>query len=216
MKPRSLITNLVIFSLTTGVFTGCTITEKQKLKITPSPVPTGAAEGKLPMSVALVLDKEFKTTGLKFQQAGFPWFVTQEVIFQAGPHLQRYAEDVTKALFTQVMEFDSADAAVGKTDIILVPRVAQSVIDLRNPVYWSVVVEWTVKDRAAQQKLWLTSIESKATEKGAIFGVKQKLTTVVQSCLDDLSQKTFNVFQQSPEMKRLATQPESRTPTAPK
>lgn len=195
--------NLVLIAC---AFAGCTMTEKRKVKINPSTPSAIPAESKLPLSAVLVLDKELKNYGIKHELASGMWWVSANASYQVGGHLARYAEDVARSLFKQVTIVESLDAAVNKADVILIPKAARSDTNIGNPIYVMLCMEWLVKDRAGQQTLWLTNVESQTTEKPVAFAYKKHQNAAYQRVFDDLALKTLKAFQESPEIKPLASQ----------
>ena len=200
------ITSAINLALIACVLAGCTMTEKRKVKINPSPVPGVATESKLPLSAVLVLDKELKNYGIKHELISGVFWASANASYQVGGHLARYAEDVSRTLFKQVTVVESLDAAPNKADVILIPKAARSDTHIGNPIYVMLCVEWLVKDRAGQQTLWLTSVESQTSEKPVAFAYKKHQNAAYQRVFDDLALKTVKAFQESPEIKRLTAQ----------
>jgi hypothetical protein len=126
--------------------------------------------------------------------------------YQVGGDLARYAEDVSRSLFREVMVFDSADAAKNKADIVLIPKAVRSDTHLGNPIYVMLSIEWQIKDRTENQTLWLATVDSQATEKPAAFGYKKHERIAYQRCFDELCGKTLKAFRESPEVSQLAAQ----------
>lgn len=175
-------------------------TELRRVKFQPTPVATISAAQKLPLSAALVLDKDFKTYGILVKLVG------GDASYQIGDQLASYAKDVAANVFRQVTVVDSESAAANSADVILIPKAVRSEYYNAEPLKVLIVVEWTVKDRAAQQTLWLTSIETESTEHLTLFGFDGHERAAFSRAFDNLSQKTLKAFNESPEIKRLAVQ----------
>jgi hypothetical protein len=172
-------------------------TERRQVKFQPSAVGTISAEKKLPLSAALVLDKDFKTYGILVKLVG------GSASYQIGDQLSTYAQDVSRNLFKQVTVVDTPAGAAGQADVVLIPRAVRSEYYNANPLRVLIVVEWTVNDRAGQQMLWLTSIETETTEGLTLFSHSKHERIAFQRAFDDLSQKTLKAFNESPEIIRL-------------
>jgi hypothetical protein len=69
-------------------------------------------------------------------------------------------------------------------------------------VNFTLVVEWTAKDRASQNTVWLKTITADASEVGGnAFSGKKHQQILMQKLFDDLSVKTHEAFQLSPELR---------------
>lgn len=197
-----IIKTILILGLVTALACGCQTVENRKVTITPSPVPAMSAEKRIPLSAALVLDAEFKNYVVKHELAGL-LMESATAHYGVGRYLCGYADDVSKALFKQVTVYDSVEAARNKTDVVLIPKVARSSMSLPSPILVELVAEWTVKERAGERILWLTTTESSVTKKPTMAGMTKSVNATFQQCFDELSLKTLKAFQDSPEIKRL-------------
>jgi hypothetical protein len=156
----------------------------------------------LPHHAALVITEEFANYKHEFSAMGDTW------VHPYGPALQDYARNVTGRSFQQVDVVPSEEKAISLTsdDLILIPRA----VKCDNSVgVWAweknnltLVVEWTAKDRASQNTVWLKTITANASEAGGNAFTQGKHDRIQsQKLFDDLSLKTYNAFQEAPEFR---------------
>ena len=165
--------------------------------------PTALAAGdKLPLTAALVINKDLLDYKYEFHMMGDTW------LYPFGEPLQDYARRVAGASFQRVEETSSTEKAFAmpSTDIVLVPRpvkadestglMAQSKVNL------TLVIEWTAKDRASQNTVWLKTITANASEvQGNVFSGHKHQGILMQKLFDDLCAKTHEAFQSAPELR---------------
>lgn len=182
-----------IFVLTLA--SGCT--HLRTVSVQPAALPAGQL---LPHHVALVLDQELADYKHKYHEGG------DTFIYSFGVPLQDYARQVAVKSFQQVDVVPSVEkaAALTSADLILIPRAVKS--DVSIPVYGfdkenlTFVVSWTAKDRASQNTVWLTTITANAAESKLKVNLHHG-GKLYQNLFDDLSLKTYNAFQQAPELR---------------
>ena len=174
---------------------GCTETAKMKVAPTAFHVPA-SSPSQASRTAALVLDKSFTQHQCEMHLIG------GTRVFPLGGPLTQYARDTAKQLFSQVREFDSEAAAVDQADLILVPHMARS--SLTGPVPFKALLrtEWTVKDRAGQQTVWLTSVDGTSEVRPGFGAAKKAERQAWQDAFDQLARKTVEAFQASPELAR--------------
>jgi len=187
----------LIFCLLFVTITGCGV-EVRKVKIDPTVLPVTAQADKVPMSAALIIDPQLKDYGIMAPLYG------GTAKYEIGKYLARYTEDVSRNLFNQVTMYDSLETATNKADVILIPKAVRSSTFITTPIKVFVCMEWSVKDRTGRQMLWLTSIESEASEKPGAFSYSKQQHAVYQRVLDELCFKTLKAFRESPEISRLS------------
>ena len=171
------------------------------VSVSPTVLPEPRPENKIPLVVGLVMDKSFRDYGLSVDQVGGP------ATYPVGAYLSSYAERVSRNLFKKVTVYDSVGAAVApdKSDVILVPKAVRSGYFDERPLKVLLCVEWTVLDRTGKQTLWLTTIESEATEYPDLFSHVQQESAAFQQVFDELCARTLKAFRESPETKRLVS-----------
>ncbi len=163
----------------------------------PTLLPAGQV---LPHHAALVLNQEYANYKRQFSVLGDTW------IYALGVPLQDYARQLATKSFQHVEVVSSEEkAAATSADLILIPRAVKS--DNSIPVWaWeniniTFVMEWTAKDRATQNTIWLKTITGNASETGGnAFTQKKHERILYQKLFDDLSLKTYQAFQDAPEL----------------
>jgi hypothetical protein len=194
----SLATGLTLALLTLAL-TGCT--ETRKVKFIPSALPARAGTAHLPATGALVLDDAFK------KYNGETKLIGGKAKIPLGEYLCDYATNVVRSTFKQVNVVSSLPAAANSADAILIPKVVRSDFSIFSTTS-IIAVEWTVKDRAGQNLIWLNTFEGQGTEPGGSgFTYKKHNRLRARKVFDDLTLKTLEGFNESPEIKRLAEQP---------
>jgi hypothetical protein len=197
MKFMRLIAQTSFAVLVLTLASGCTIVKT--VSVQPSALPAGQL---LPHHVALVLDQDLANYKNEYSRG------SDNFEDSLGIPLQDYARQVATKSFRQVDVVPSVEqaAALASADLILIPRAVKS--DLSIPVWgWdndnlTLVVEWTAKDRASQNTIWLTTITANASEPmGTAFGANKHQRILYQKVFDDLSIKTYQAFQEAPELR---------------
>jgi hypothetical protein len=180
---------------------GCAHTMKVNVK--PATLP---ACDKSPARIALVLDKDFTNYMHTMCMMG------DSYVSRLGPPLQEYAKNVTQHVFTEVSVHPTAAEAAGKADAILIPKVTK--FDESYGLWAAskhqmvMIMEWNLKDRDNHKDLWLDSIDARGEGKmGNVFSYKGNHLKILQGLFDDLSAKTQKALLESPEIKRLGTDP---------
>lgn len=178
---------------------GCSNVNTVVIKPSPRVASTGTPA---PVHVALLLDAEF--TGYRWRPA------PKGMVYPLGDALRRLAEDVVRSEFRQVTVVPDAAAAVNRADAVLYPRVVK--IEQVLPI-WAyserelvIVIEWTLKDRANERVVWLTTVRADATEKaGTAFSMKRHEQALFQRVFDGLAEKSAIAMRESPEIGRLSS-----------
>ena len=153
----------------------------------------------LPHHAALVLNQELANYKHKFVLVG------GTDVYPIGDALQDYARNVTTKSFQQVDVIPSEEKAASliSDDLILIPRVVKSDTSFGHGKFTiTLVMEWTAKNRASQNIVWLKTITGNASEKmGNGFTTFKHRRMLFQNVFDDLSPKTYNAFQEAPELR---------------
>ena len=192
--PQSILASALLL----GAAAGCT-------HVMPVTVKSAAllSVPKTPVSIALVLDKDFVQYKHALHMMG------DTFSSPLGPALQDYATNVTANQFAQVAVYASSAEAAGKADGILIPKVSK--IDESYGLWKNsehnmvMIIEWTLKDRLNQKDLWLDSIDARGHgHMGNSFTYKKQHLQLMQELFDDLSQKTQKAFEASTEFKKLS------------
>jgi hypothetical protein len=191
MKSMRLITQSLFAVLVLAIASGCahTVSVKQ------TPLAGGRV---LPHHAALVLNQEF--TDYKHKMV----LIGGSDTYPMGTALQDYARNVTAKSFQHIEVASSAEQAASliSDDLILIPRVVKSDNSLSKFIPFvpqkltmTLVVEWTAKNRASQNTVWLKTTTANATaaahRRGKLF----------QKLFDDLNLKTYTAFQEAPELR---------------
>jgi hypothetical protein len=196
MKSMLLLKQCLFAALLLTFASGCT--HLMPVSVQTTTLPTGQV---LPHHVALVLNEEYSNYKYEFHAAGDTW------VHNFGPALQDYSRNVVGKSFKQMEVVPSEKKAASQTsaDLILIPRAVKC--DNSIPVWaWedvnlTLVVEWTAKDRASQNTVWLKTITANASEAGGNMFTQGKHDRILnQKLFDDLSLKTYNAFQEAPEL----------------
>jgi hypothetical protein len=196
MKPMRLIAQTLFAVLVLALAGGCT--SVKTVSVQPTILPAGQL---LPHHVALVLDQQLAGYKNHYSRG------SDTFIDALGTPLQDYARAVATKSFQQVEVVPSVEKAASLTsaDLILIPRAVKSGISI--PVWaWgndnlTLVVEWTAKDHATQNTVWLTTITANSAEPmGTVFSANKNQRILYQKAFDDLSLKTYNAFQEAPEL----------------
>ena len=192
MKSMILITRclFVVPALAVALSGGCS----NVVSVQQTPLSGGQV---LPHRAALALDQEF--TGYTYPMA----LVGGTDMYPMGAALQGYAQNVTSKSFQQVDVVPSAEqgASLNSDDSILIPRVVKCdnsigkwVPFVEGDISTTLVVEWTAKNRATQNTVWLKTITANGTA-----GWNHK-SDMFQKLFDDLNLKTYKAFQEAPEL----------------
>jgi hypothetical protein len=195
MKSMRMITPSLSAVLLLTLASGCT--HLRTVSVQPAALPAGQ---QLPHHVALVLDQGLADYKHEYHEGG------DTFIYAFGVPLQDYARQVTVKSFQQMEVVPSVEraAALTSADLILIPRAVKS--DVSIPVWGpqdenlTFVVSWTAKDRASQNTVWLTTITANAAEKKSKVNLHHG-GKLYQRLFDDLSLKTYNAFQEAPELR---------------
>jgi len=186
-------------------------THLEKVNVKPTPLAAGT---KLPARAALVLDDAFTKHQFETKAMGDKW------IFPFGPALEEYAKNVSAHCFAKVTTYPSPGAAAGQdVDIILHPK-ALKTEQAMGVMAWSdrkfvLQVEWVARDRANKNTVWLQGITGEGVNQaGNMFTGKRNQDILFQRLFDDLSRKTVEAIQNSPELRSVATARETPQPAA--
>lgn len=150
--------------------------------------------------VALVLDPALAEYKYEFHRAD-TW------VFPLGTPIGNYAQQAVKQCFRQVDVVPTIEQAASQTsaDLILIPRIvrceASFPVMLTKETRMTLVIEWTGKERATQNTVWLKTITANAAYPMGAFAEGKHQHILMQRLLDDLSLKTYNAFQEAQELK---------------
>jgi hypothetical protein len=190
LTARSLLAVLVL-----TLAGGCT--HLRTVSVQPAALPSGQL---LPHHVALVLGQELADYKHEYNEGG------DTFVYAFGVPLQDYARQVAIKSFQQVDVVTSVEkaAALTSADLILIPKAVKSDVSIpvwaKNDENLTFVVSWTAKDRANQNTVWLATITANGTESKWNVNLHGG-GKLYQNLFDDLSLKTFNVFQEAPELR---------------
>jgi hypothetical protein len=156
----------------------------------------------LPHRAVLVLNQELADYKHKFVAVG------GTDLYPIGDALQAYATNVASASFQQIDTASSEGKATSfpSDDLILIPRAVKSdttysVIGIGHTrFYITLVVEWTVKNRASGNIVWLKTFTGKASTDAGTFNILKQRRMLFQKAFDDLSPQTYKAFQEAPEL----------------
>jgi hypothetical protein len=190
------------------VLPGCSSIEYRKVEVNPYVLPQIPAEQKFPVTVALVLDEDLKGYLVKHELIALIPGTTDTAGYQVGPHLDRYARDVTSSLFQNVEVVNSFTEAIGRCNAIVIPKAVRSSTHITTPKQVMLVIEWKVLDRSGKDLIWLTSVESHASVVPGAFAAGKAWREVYTLVLSDLASKTIASFQASPEIRAISTHKE--------
>jgi hypothetical protein len=200
MKSIPLITRSLFAVLALISASGCTSVKTYSGSVQPTTFPGGRV---LPHHVALVINQEL--TNYQYSKSAFLGNFLLVSAFPLGKILQDCAQQTASKTFQQVDVVPSIEKATAVTsaDMILIPRAVNSAFS--EPVYgtqndvMTLVVEWTAKDRASQNILWVKTITANGLETKWNVNMHSG-GKLVQHLFDDLSLKTYNAFQEAPEL----------------
>ncbi|MGO9246672.1 MAG: hypothetical protein ACLPT4_04215 [Verrucomicrobiia bacterium] len=193
MKHKSLLVRTFLCSLS-ALATGCS---DLTITVRPTDLPTG---DKLPLHAVLVQDPANFTASIYQLPNGF--------VYSFGRFLADYEQHVVSASFQQVDYTASLEKAFSNTsaDIVLIPRFVKVEKSLGLYMWdtnsFTMVMEWTAKDRASQDTVWLKTITANASKKMGDDALHPG--PLVQKLFDDLNIKTLEAFQKAPELRRNA------------
>jgi len=194
MKSTYLIPSLLA-ALILALANGCSFNHSQ-ISVQPSALSGGQV---LPHRAALVISPEFKNYKHQVHLVG------ETDTYPIGSALEDYARGVAGKCFRQVDVVSSEPDAVAAAsdDLILIPRVVKSDSSFgKRKFNLTLVVEWTAKDRATQNTVWLKTITATGVEPaGSAFTGYKHLRLLFQRVFDDLSPKTYEAFQAASELK---------------
>jgi hypothetical protein len=195
MKFTRLIIQSLLAVLALTLAGGCGITMSQ-VSVQQSPLTGGRV---LPHRAVLVLNQELADYKHGFHLVG------GTDVYPIGSALQDYARNVTGRSFQQVDVVPSEEKAASLTsdDLILIPRAVKSDTSFGHGKFTiTLVVEWTAKNRASQNTVWLKTITANASEKmGSAFTTLKHRRMLFQKAFDDLSPQTYKAFQEAPEFR---------------
>lgn len=153
----------------------------------------------LPHHVVLVLNQDLADYKAELRLVG------GTDSYPIGAALQDYARNVAGKTFQGVDVVPSEEKAASLTsdDLILIPRVVKSDTSFGHHKYnITLVVEWTAKDRASKNVIWLKTITGNATEPmGSAFNNLKHRRHLFQAVFDDLNPRTYEAFQEASELK---------------
>jgi len=195
MKSMPLITRSIFAALVLAVTSGCSTT------MSPVPVVQAHVTGGqvLPHRAVLVLSQELADYKHEFHLVG------GTEVYPIGAALQDYASNVTASAFQQIDIVSSEEKAASLTadDLILIPRAVKSDTSFGHGQYAiTIVVEWTAKNRASQNTVWLKTITANATEEmGSAFTIFKHRRLLFQKAFDELNPQTYKAFEEAREFR---------------
>lgn len=190
--------------LVATMVSGCSRIETRDVEINPITLQQVPDVEKLPLTVQLVIDEQYKNYAIKHELVSLVPGVSETAAYQVGPHLERYAMDAAATVFRSVHRVDSAAAARGGGDLILVPRVVRSSTNITHPIQVMMVVEWLATAPQGSDVLWLTTVESQTSVPNELFGSGKVRRQAYTNVLSDLYGKTVEALRTAPEIRGLA------------
>lgn len=127
--------------------------------------------------------------------------------YELGEPLKHYSINSAKGVFKDVQVYESALAAAGKADAILIPRVG--IVDFTACVgasgdrHMLLTVEWALMDRDNQSLLWLETSRGVAEEPHAMIGKAER--NMLQNGFNNLTIDTVRIFRETAVIQRLAS-----------
>ncbi len=199
MKTMRLITRSLFAILLLTLASGCGTTFSQ-VSVKQSALTGGQV---LPHRAVLVLNQELADYKHKFVLVG------GTDVYPIGDALQAYATNVASKSFQQIdiASSEGKAASFPSDDLILIPRVVKSdttysVIGFDHTRFFiTLVMEWTVKNRASGSIVWLKTFIGKASTDAGMFDILKQRRMLFQKAFDDLSSQTYKAFQEAPELR---------------
>ena len=117
-------------------------------------------------------------------------------VYPFGPKLAENAISVCRQTFREVTVSTNGEIPSG-VDAQLTPELHKTgyAVGMGNKFMFTLLVEWTLRDGANRNILWMTTADAQASaSRGKVF----------QALFDDLSAKEYRAFTESPEIKRVA------------
>jgi hypothetical protein len=196
MKTARLLAQMLPAALVLAFASGCT--HLRPVTIQPTALPAGRV---LAHHVALVLDQNL--TDYKAELRAGP----DTEVFTYGTALQDCAQQASRRSFQSVDVVPSIEKATAlpSVDLILIPHALKCARSV--PVWgWekvnlTMVVEWTAKERAGQNTLWLKTVTAEAAAKKKATVTRKGRAKLNQALFDDLCLKTYNAFQDAAELR---------------
>ena len=153
-------------------------------------------------SVALLFDKSLDNFDYNFSMMVDKWH------YPFGPALKDYARNVTSAVFKNVSVLSSPAEIPGRNaDIVLTLKAGKAEQTMPSSMFgkrkFTLIVEWTARDRTNTKDLWIKTITGCAEEtRGHMFNFYKHEKLLFQKVFYDLNKKTVDAMMQSPELAR--------------
>ncbi len=199
MKNVNIIIRNVASLVLLSLLPACTHLEKVSVQPT-----TLSDHSKLPAKAALVLDDALMKYQFESRMMGDKW------VFPFGPALKDYAQHISENCFAQVTTYPSIETATDKdADLILHPK-ALKAEQAMGLMAWSdrkftLQVEWIARDRSNKNTVWLQTFTAEGVNSsGNAFTGSSHQKILFQRLFDDLSLKTVEAIQNSPELKAIS------------
>lgn len=184
--------------LLASIASGCT--HNVKLGVNPTSLPKGQISS---AQATLVCNQALLDYKHEYHMMGDTW------VFPFGPSLKEYSINVAEASFQKVDVVSTEDQAFGKSTsgLVLIPRAVKAENSVPvwawEDVNFTLVVEWTAKDRSSKNTVWLKTITADASEPaGNAFSGGKHQRILMQKLFDDLSRKTHAAVIAAPELKK--------------
>jgi hypothetical protein len=190
-RNNALINNLAraaMLVMVVGMATGTTGCRTVGIDVSPTAKIQSASDQKIALSVGLMLDRRFCTNSFIAPESG--------LIHPFGPALKEQSISLCEQAFEKVTVSTNGVVPAG-VDATLTPEVHRCAIAYKphgRSEDITLLLEWTLRTGDNQNILWMTTVDGHGN---------QGKSTVFQQLFDELVNKSYQEFQESPEIKRL-------------
>jgi hypothetical protein len=214
------------------LLTGCVVTESIKGKVAPAARIQNVSEKKIPLSVGLMLKPGFCTNSYIFDDN-----MGDITVFDFGPVLKQQTISLCEQTFAAVVVSTNGIVPAGM-DAILTPQIQRYGFSRRKSFFFSILFQWTLCTPDNQNILWMATVdgstpadwqiredkaraqaarERKAKGRAAQKPAPNEIIThggdaMYQHLFNDLANKSYQAFLESPEIKRLTIKEAAPTP----
>lgn len=187
MKTNNLVLSCLAVAAAGLFASGCT--HNMKVKVTNAARIEHPSATKTPLHVGLMITTNYSGYSHRFDHMGDTW------VYPFGPKLAENAISVCRQAFREVTVSTNGVLPAG-VDAVLTPDLHKTgyAIGMGNKMMFTLLVEWTLRDTANRNILWMTTADAQATA---------SRSKVFQALFDDLSAKEYRAFLESAEIKRV-------------
>jgi hypothetical protein len=190
-RNNALIKNLgraAMIVLVSGMAASTTGCKTSDIRVSPTARIQNASDKKIALSVGLMLDDRFCTNRF-LTDGGF--------IFPFGPSLKQQSISLCEQSFQMVTVSTNGVVPVA-VDATLTPEMHRCGIagapSGKGKLDITLLLQWTLRTGDNRDILWMTTVDGHGNE---------DRPKVYQLLFDDLANKSYRTFQESPEIKRL-------------